>query len=292
MLTKKKGLGRNLEALLGPCSILAETADSPEKEQVLWLSVNDLRPGAFQPRKAFDSEALKELSDSIRQHGVLQPILVRSTKKKGYEIVAGERRFRAAKIAELSTIPCIIKRMSDAQVMAVALIENLQREDLNVIDQALAIQRLLEEFSMTHQQIAQSLGQSRATISNLLRLLNLEQDVQALLENGELEMGHGRSLLALPKAEQLKMALLVIEHGFSVRETEARIRVMLNPTVYSQTANPVVEQSFVDFQERLQKHLGVSVQINQSKTGKGKLTIAYKNKETLEKILSYFESVE
>ena len=234
---KKRGLGRSLNAILSPPPKPTESADNVaalEKpltsvadaapDLMKELAVDQLQRGQFQPRRAMDQEALAELAASIKSHGVLQPIIVRQLSGGQCEIIAGERRWRAAKLAGLATVPVVIKKVADDAAMAIGVIENIQRENLNPIEEATAFSRLLHEFEMTHQEVAEAVGRSRAAVSNLLRLLNLTTSVQKLLEHGDMEMGHARALLPLAKDQQLKAAQYIVEQGLSVRETEAYVR--------------------------------------------------------------------
>ncbi|HIF54477.1 MAG: ParB/RepB/Spo0J family partition protein, partial [Methylococcales bacterium] len=220
MAERKRGLGRGLNALLGDVPLKAE-----EKVQNLQtLPIEFLQRGKYQPRKDMNPETLRELADSIKAQGIIQPIVVRLIAGQQYEIIAGERRWRAAQLAALQEVPVVIKQLDDRSVLAVALIENIQREDLNALEEAEALRRLLDEFEMTHQQIAEAVGKSRATVSNLLRLLDLHSDVKRLLEKGLIEMGHARALLSLQDDKQMEIATKVVEKGLTVRAVEKLIK--------------------------------------------------------------------
>src|SRR5690554_6340786 len=225
MAAKKRGLGKGLDALLGVGS--AETSASAADDELRNLPVEFLSRGRYQPRNDFDPAALQELADSIRAQGVVQPIVVRPTGVDRYEIVAGERRWRAAQLAGLAEIPALVRDIPDEAAVAVALIENIQREDLNPLEEAAAFKRLVDELEMTHQQVADAVGRSRASVTNLIRLLDLHPDVKQHVAEGHLEMGHARALLALPTARQPEAAALVARRGLSVRETEALVKRLL-----------------------------------------------------------------
>ncbi|HFC30070.1 MAG TPA: ParB/RepB/Spo0J family partition protein, partial [Oceanospirillales bacterium] len=222
-VNKKRGLGRGLDALLGAKPKKTAT-QSTSDNQLTELDVDLIQPGKFQPRSKMDMMKLRELADSIKAQGMVQPVIVRSIGTNKYEIIAGERRWRAAQIAEISKIPVVIRDVDDRQTIAMALIENIQREDLNPLEEAIALQRLIDEFELTHLQAAQAVGRSRTAVSNLLRLLELHKDVKKLVDNGDLEMGHARALLALEKNQQLKAAGEIIRKAMSVRVTEKYIK--------------------------------------------------------------------
>ncbi|MDX5298490.1 MAG: ParB/RepB/Spo0J family partition protein, partial [Gammaproteobacteria bacterium] len=228
MVTKKRGLGeRGLGALLSGSSAkssASKEAATPEDGELRDLPVDLIQRGRYQPRRDMDPEALQELSDSIRQQGVMQPVVVRPIGEGRYELIAGERRWRATQLAGLDRIPAVIRDVPDEAAIAMALIENIQREDLNPIEEAFALQRLQDEFGLTQQQVADAVGKSRTTITNLLRLIGLAPDVRVMLEHGDLEMGHGRALLTLPADVQLQVARQIVSRGLSVRQTEALVR--------------------------------------------------------------------
>lgn len=298
MSTKKRGLGtgRGLDALLGAVRQAKDevanaetTATQQAKDSFLQLPLDQLQRGRYQPRRDMNPVALQELADSIKAQGVMQPIVVRAFGDAGrFEIVAGERRWRAAQMAGLDTIPALVRDISDDTAMAMALIENIQREDLNPMEQATAMHRFVEEFELTHQQIAEAVGKARATVSNLLRLMALPREVKTLLEHGDLEMGHARALLALPEQQQTEAARLIVAKGFSVRQTESLVRSLLaakeNP---SDTKR--VDPNVADLQQNLIDKLGAAVQINYNKKGQGKLIISYNSFEELDGILAHIQ---
>ena len=280
-MAKLKGLGRGLDALLGgdeaPAPVASAT-DTPRE-----LAIDQLQPGKYQPRSRMDQEALKELAESIKTQGVIQPILVRSRSEGGYEIVAGERRWRAARMAGLQAVPVVVRDIPDNQALAVALIENIQREDLNSLEQAQGIQRLTNEFGLTHQAAAEALGRSRTAITNLLRLLELAPPVRELLAEGKLDMGHARALLALPTLRQVEFANDIAAKGLSVREVEKRVGELVSrpkPRV-PRTVDRDVER----LQEELAQKLGTAVQLKQKGKGRGLLIIEYRDLDQLDGLI-------
>lgn len=282
MNTKKSRLGRGLDALLGENGAVMADAASDRLQQ---LPVEILQRGQFQPRRQMDKEALDDLANSIAKQGVLQPIVARKLASGDYEIIAGERRWRAAQQAGLDRVPVVVRELSDEDAMIVGLIENLQREDLNPIEEARGMQRLIEEFTMTHQQVADSVSRSRAAVSNLLRLLSLQPDVSALLEQGQLDMGHARALLSLDLAAQQKAAQLIIKSGMSVRQAEQLVR-----RLQEEQANPVSKVKEKDpdirhLEESLSEKLGTRVEIKLGSRGKGKLVIDFHGNDVLQGIL-------
>lgn len=279
------GLGRNLSALLGS-SYLASVANNTPKTQIIQLAIDSLQPGKYQPRTVIEDAPLQELANSIKQQGLMQPLVVRALDDSKYEIIAGERRWRACRIAGLEDIPVIVHEVDDETAMAMALIENLQREDLNPVDQARAMARLIDEFSMTHQQIAELLSKSRATVSNFLRLLSLAGEVMRLLEHGDLDMGHARCLLILDKEQQLDIAKLIIAKQLSVRDTEK----LVNRVKQGHKEPPAVHQQpdFIYVQQHIKalgNFLNTKVTLKQSKAGKGSLVINYDSVEWLESVI-------
>lgn len=277
---KKRGLGRGLSELLG------DVASSPAQEKpqdVQKLPIEFLQRGKYQPRRDMDPEKLKELSDSIAAQGIIQPIIVRKLVDDKYEIIAGERRWRAAQLAELQEVPVLVKDIDDRSVMAVALIENIQREDLNALEEADALHRLLDEFELTHQQIAEAVGKSRATVSNLLRLLDLAPDVKTMLGKGQLEMGHARALLGLDDAKQVEIANKVVKQGLTVRAVEKLVREQNQekPVVVKK-----VDPDTLRLQRQLSERTGAKVEINHQENGKGKLIFSYTSLEELEGIIN------
>ncbi len=293
MNMNKRGLGKGLDALLATSAVASVKQQQAEQAQTLSadgtlkeLALSQLTPGRYQPRKDMSDEALAELAESIRAQGVIQPIVVRETAPQQYEIIAGERRWRASRQAGLQKVPCIIKAIDDKATIAVALIENIQREDLNAIEEAQALERLQSEFSLTHQQIAEAVGKSRAAVSNLLRLNQLEAPVKRLVEQKQLEMGHARALLALSSAQQLEAAQMVVAKSLTVREAERLVKQMQNPAPEAQTSpvNPQVELA----ENRLSEHFGTQVAINQRKNGKGSIVISFDQTDKLKQILAMF----
>jgi ParB family chromosome partitioning protein len=288
MTVKRSGLGRNLSALLGASSssILAEKEAPIEKtSQRTTLTSSCLQAGRYQPRGAFDDESIAELAESIKKQGLLQPLLVRALQTDQYEIIAGERRWRACQLAGIQDIPVIIHQVDDETAMAMALVENLQREDLNAMDQARAMHRLTTEFALTHQQIADLLSKSRTAVTNYLRLLNLSHDVRLFLENGDLDMGHARCLLVLDEHQQTYVAKLIIAKQLSVRETEALVtRVKSGATLQAKKVPaPILFEAEL---EHLSKQLLAKVKIKPGKSGKGSLIIPYQNEDNLQTMLN------
>ncbi|PCJ12689.1 MAG: chromosome partitioning protein ParB [Gammaproteobacteria bacterium] len=288
MAAKKRGLGRGLDALLGS-STVEFVSPSDKDGDLAHLPVEFLQRSQFQPRKDFSPESLQELADSIKSQGVIQPIVVRLIDTNKYEIIAGERRWRATQLAQLDTIPAVVRKVTDEAAFAIALIENIQRENLNPIEEAAALQRLQEKFELTHQQVAEAVGKSRATVSNLLRLMSLDEVIKTMLERGDLEMGHARALLSLANNDQRKAGKLVAAKNLSVRQTEALVRKMLadqeNPSSTQQTLNPDVQL----LQESLSEKLGAAVNIQYNARGKGKLVITYNSLDELDGILSHID---
>lgn len=293
MSDKKRALGRGLSEL-GLSELLGNvlTSNQPNQvsnlEELQYLAIESIHPGKSQPRKDMDRESLHALAHSIRAQGIIQPIVVRKTAApNSYEIIAGERRWRAAQLAELKKIPAIIRDISDKNSAALALIENIQREDLGALEEATAFHRLIQEFEMTHQQLADITGKSRSSVSNLLRLLNLEPSVKTLLEKGSIEMGHARALLGLSHEQQIKLAQTIINKSLSVRITEQMVQKIENPqTKISSKTNKNTDPKIVDLQESLTTKLASPVMIKHTKKGKGKLIINYKDIDELEKIIS------
>ncbi|MFQ6021582.1 MAG: ParB/RepB/Spo0J family partition protein [Acidiferrobacterales bacterium] len=283
MSDKKPRLGRGLDALLD-----ATVKPLPGREALRNIPIDLLQRGKYQPRTHIDKRALNELADSIRTEGLVQPIVVRELKNGNYEIIAGERRWRAAQIVGLDTIPAMVRRVPDEAVIAIALIENIQREDLNPLEEASALQRLLNEFGMTHQQVATRVGRSRAAVTNILRLLTLNSDVRTLLEQGKLDMGHARALLALTGKAQSQVARQVARQGLSVRATEALVRRRLKQTTTRKTPHRgSVDPDTRALQDRLSERLGAKVRIVHKRSGRGTLIIHYNSTEELEGILSH-----
>ncbi|MGE5525149.1 MAG: ParB/RepB/Spo0J family partition protein [Rhodospirillaceae bacterium] len=286
-MVKLKGLGRGLDALLGADeekTSAAATAGDGLRE----LPIDSLQPGKYQPRTHMEQEALGELAASIKTQGVMQPVLVRPVGDDRYEIIAGERRWRAARMAGLTVVPTLVRDIPDQQALAAALIENIQREDLNPLEEAIGIQRLVQEFGLTHQAVADSLGRSRAAVSNLLRLLELAPPVRELVSQRKLDMGHARALLALPVTGQVALARAAVDHQWSVREVEQRVAAALKaPTAAAPTPRRVVDRDVARLQEELSQRLGTTVEIrNGAKKGAGKLLISYRSLDELDALLT------
>jgi ParB family chromosome partitioning protein len=285
--TKKRGLGRGLDALLGNSGSAAEATASSSGQ----LPVDLIQRGRYQPRRDFDETALKELADSIKAQGVVQPVVVRPVADGHYELIAGERRWRAAQLAGLSEIPAVIREVDDRTAMAMGLIENIQRQDLNAVEEASALHRLLNDFGLTHQQVAEAVGKSRSAVSNLLRLLELDAGVKTLVEERKMEMGHARALLALQPEAQKAAALEVVDKGLSVRETEALVKGLQEATAKDEASKPKTQpKSDPDVErliQRLSEKLGAQVKLQQGRGGKGKVIISYNSLDELDGILDH-----
>ncbi len=277
-MTKLKGLGRGLDALFS-----GDESGDMKTDKLQDLDIISLKPGKYQPRTNMDAAALESLAESIKTQGIMQPILVRAIGVDSYEIIAGERRWRAAQLAGLVEVPVIIREVADETALAISLIENIQRENLNPLEEAMGIQRLIDEFGMTHQSAAQALGSSRSAVSNLLRLLNLSEPVQKLMMAGKIEMGHGRALLALTSAEQVTLANRIVLKQLSVRETERLIQ-QHNKPVTPQSRK--VDRDQLALQERISERLGAQVTIKSGKKGRGNIVIQYTSLDQLDEILS------
>jgi ParB family chromosome partitioning protein len=280
---KMKGLGRGLDALLDRAS----EAAPPKEERLATARLDQLETGRYQPRTKMDEGALAELAASIRSQGLMQPILVRPITGERYEIIAGERRWRAARIAELDEVPIVVRDVPDRSALAMALIENIQREDLNPLEEASGLQRLVEEFRLTHQEVADAVGRSRTAVTNLLRLLSLQRPVQELVQAGTLEMGHARALLALEGKRQCEAAQSVATRGLSVRETERLVQTLLASV--KKPARPQVRKADRDVQrleEELSEALGTTVEIHSGAKGTGKLVLHYMSHEHLDDLLA------
>lgn len=298
MSSKRRGLGRGLDALLGgvPSATASETRPDRQKNTnnnnaITSLPVDMLRRGKYQPRSDMRTEALEELADSIRAQGIVQPIVVRPVDGGSYEIIAGERRWRAAQLAELHDVPVVIRDVPDEAAIAMALIENIQRENLNPIEEAVALQRLIQEFELTHQAAAEAVGRSRTAVTNLLRLFDLNDDVKSLLERRELEMGHARALLGLQGQQQSKAAKQVALRGLSVRETEQLVRRMRdsadNDKKHPQKSR--LDPDIQRLQDELSERLGARVSFQHSASGKGRIQLQYNSLDELEGILAHIK---
>lgn len=277
-MVKAKGLGRGLDALLGDSEAPARSAESLRN-----VAIDELQPGKYQPRSHMAHDALAELAESIKTQGVMQPILVRPLAGGRYEIVAGERRWRAARMAGLATVPALVKEVADQQALAAALVENIQREDLNPLEEATGIQRLVQEFGLTHQAIAETLGRSRASVTNTLRLLELAPPVRELLAEGRIDMGHARALLALPVARQIELAREAANKGLNVREVEQRVADALKT---AQPRRPRADRDVARLEEEWSDRLGTTVQIKPRGKRGGKLVVVYRTLDDLDQLLA------
>ncbi|MBW8454991.1 MAG: ParB/RepB/Spo0J family partition protein [Pseudomonas sp.] len=288
MATKKRGLGRGLDALLGGASVSAmqEEAAKVDTRELQQLPLELVQRGKYQPRRDMDPQALEELAQSIRNHGVMQPIVVRPVEGGRYEIIAGERRWRASQQAGLERVPALVREVPDEAAIAMALIENIQREDLNPIEEAVALQRLQQEFQLTQQQVADAVGKSRVSVSNLLRLIALPEEIKTLLSHGDLEMGHARALLGLPADQQIEGARHVVARGLTVRQTEALVRQWLS-SKEKPKAEVRVDPDISRLEQRLAERLGSPVQIKHGHKGKGQLVIRYSSLDELQGVLAH-----
>lgn len=291
-MVKRKGLGRGLDALLGmgEDENLAEGSDTVQRGALKELPVEFMCRGKYQPRRDMHPEALEDLANSIRAQGVMQPIVVRPTGIDSYEIIAGERRWRAAQQAGLDTIPALIRDVTDESAVAMALIENIQREDLNAIEESQALVRLQQEFGLTQQQVAEAVGKSRSTVTNLMRLMTLEQDVQKFLEHGDLEMGHARALLGLEGGAQIETARTIVAKGMTVRQTEALVRrVLQQEQRHENEPAKKIDPDTKRLQDDLSDQVGVPVLIQHNAKGKGKLVLKYNSLDELDGILKHIK---
>ena len=297
MSAKKRGLGRGLDALLGAAaggpSALANVGDTaapePVEDSILKdLPVDLIQRGKYQPRRDIDQDSLQELADSIKVQGVMQPIVVRPISDTKFEIIAGERRWRATQLAGLDTIPALVREVPDSAAIAMSLIENIQREDLNPIEEAAALLRLQQEFELTQQEVANAIGKSRSTVANLLRLMTLQDDVRRMVEHGDLEMGHARALLGLAGGQQSQAARSVVGKGLSVRQTEALVRKLLEREE-TPVAQPTLDPNVRHLQDDLSQRLGTRVEIKHGSSGGGKLVLAYSSLDQLDGILSHIK---
>jgi ParB family chromosome partitioning protein len=299
MAPKTKGLGRGLDALLATSKSVADkqtqeaNVEGSESDKLAndnelkKIPIEFLQPGKYQPRKDMADEALEELAASIKSQGIIQPIVVRSIGENKYEIIAGERRWRAAQMAELDLVPCLLKDIPDDAAVAIALIENIQREDLNAMEEAQALDRLMVEFELTHQQVADAVGKSRTTVSNLLRLNGLQAPVKTLLEHGDIEMGHARALLGLDGEAQSELAKQVAEQGLTVRQTEALVKKSLSSQIQAPTPQQKEDPDVLRLQTRLSETFGTPVKINHNAKGKGKVIIDFADLAHLDGILAH-----
>jgi ParB family chromosome partitioning protein len=283
---RKKRLGRGLGSLIGNIDELTQVSEQDRASGLRELDVDRIQRGKYQPRQNFDQQSLQELADSIRSQGIVQPIVVRP-EGDHFELVAGERRWRAAQIAGLQKIPAVIRELDGKSAAAISLIENIQREDLNPLEESQALMRLIDEFDLTHQQVADSVGRSRASVSNLLRLLDLADPVKDLVNRGLLDMGHARALLGLIRHDQIEVGNIVVNRGLSVRETEALVKQTLKG---GPEKKPVAQEPDPDIRRletRISEKLGAAVKIKSGKQGSGQLIVSFHNSEELEGILDH-----
>ena len=288
---KKATLGRNLDALLGK----TKQAVSVEQSQTLGLGLQDvpverIEPGRYQPRSVMDPERLEELAESIKAQGLVQPVVIRPLAREGhYELIAGERRWRATQLAGLKTIPAIVRQIEDESALALALIENIQREDLNPLEEALAIKRLIDEFELTHAEAAHAVGRSRAAVSNLLRLLELDGGVRQLIEKHQIDMGHARALLTLESKDQVRVAHEIVAKGLSVRQTEQLVRGLKAPKGSKKTANGADKSPDLErLEQELTETLCAPTTVKHTASGKGQVVIRYTSLDELDGLLARF----
>lgn len=291
MAAKKRGLGeRGLGALLAGSKVNLDRDVSEHDGELREIPVDLIQRSRYQPRRDMDQAALQELADSIRQQGVMQPVVLRPLSEGRFELIAGERRWRATQLAELDRIPAIIRDVPDEAAIAMALIENIQRENLNPIEEAFALQRLQDEFGLTQAQVAEAVGKSRTTITNLLRLIGLAEEVRTMLEHGDLEMGHGRAMLTLPPEQQAQVARQVVSKSLSVRQTEALVRKIQQESPSSKKPRKgEIDPNIRALQDDLANRLGARVQIDHGQRGKGKLVIEYSSLDELDGILGHIK---
>ncbi len=285
-MAKMRGLGRGLDALLGGDS--TATASTTPGESLTTVNIDAIQPGRYQPRTRMDQEALSDLASSIRSQGLMQPILVRSISTGHYEIIAGERRWRAARMAGLGEVPVVVREVGDNAALAMALIENIQREDLNPIEEAAGIQRLIDEFQMTHEAAAQAVGRSRSAVSNLLRLLSLTPSVRELLEGGTIDMGHARALLALSPQRQTEAARVVVGKGLSVRDTEQLVANLIKDVPASPRRR--VDRDVVRLEEELSERVGTRIEIKPGTKGTGKIIVRYASHDHFDDLVARLAS--
>jgi len=279
-MAKQKGLGRGLDALLG-----SDVPAGAETDGMRMLRVEQMQSGKYQPRSHMDEAALETLAESIKAQGIMQPILVREIATDQYEIIAGERRWRASQLAGLDEVPVLIREIEDESALEMALIENIQRENLNPIEEALGIKRLIDEFSMTHEKAASAVGRSRVAVSNLLRLLTLAADVQAMLVSGKLDMGHARALIGLDAAQQVMIANQVVRKNLSVREVESLVKKQQQAASPKNTTKPAVDRDVQALQETLSEALGTGVSISSKANGAGAMKINYSSLDQLDALI-------
>lgn len=282
MAVRRGGLNRGLGDLIGDAGL--EVLEKPEQETLKEIDINRIQAGKYQPRRSFDDNALSELAQSISEHGILQPIVVRPIAHERYEIIAGERRFRAGQQAGLAKVPCVIKNYNDKQALAVALIENLQRTDLNILEVAQGLQQLVDDFQLTHERVAQLIGRSRSSITNTLRLLELSDVVKKALGSGEIEMGHARAMLPLSPTDQLMVLSETKQKQMTVRQTEARVRELVSGKTKI-TSNTIKSSDIMALEEKVSQFMGYGVSICHKKSGDGKIILKYNSLDELDGIL-------
>jgi len=300
MLGKKRGLGKGLDSLLSSSTVTrnkqvshdinaekAQEVTEQDKGELQNINISLLQVGKYQPRRDMSSEALQELANSIQAQGIIQPVVIRKTGHQKYEIIAGERRWRAAKMVGLESIPCLIKNVKDDAAIAIALIENIQRENLNAMEEAIALKRIVDEFELTHQEVANAVGKSRTAVSNLLRLNNLNPDVQMLLEHGDIEMGHARALLVCEGELQSELAKIVVAKALNVRDTEKLVKQAQTPEKVK-TPPPICEKTEL-LVTSLENKFGLKVSAKNNKNGKGKLVIDYTSITDLDALITLIE---
>lgn len=283
---KKKRLGRGLGSLIGNIDEVIQVSEQDQSAGLLELGIDRIKRGRYQPRQHFDQQSLQELADSIRAQGVVQPLVVRR-EADHYELIAGERRWRAAQLAGLQTVPTVVRDLDSKSAAAVALIENIQREDLNPIEESQALMRLIDEFDLTHQQVADSVGRSRATVSNLLRLLDLAEPVKQQVNHGLLNMGHARALLTLVRHDQIEIANIIVNRGLSVRETEALVKQVQNNGTKKKAQADKVDPDIRRLENRIGEQLGAEVKIKTNARGSGQLIMHFHSSDELDGILQH-----
>ena len=282
--SKKRGLGRGLDALLG-ADDESPASSTEHRGELRNLPLQQIQPGKYQPRRHWNDEALDELAASIKSQGLIQPVVVRALGKNSYELIAGERRWRAAQRAKLAEVPALVKQVSEAAVPAMALIENIQREDLTPLEEADALKRLIDDFDLTHQQAADAVGRSRASVSNLLRLTELPPSIKLLLDDGKLEMGHARCLLTLPERDAETLAREAVRQGWTVRELEDAARRAQTEPKGKAKATPARDPNIAGLERELAERFATRVELAQGRGGRGKLVIHYHSNDELEGIL-------
>jgi ParB family chromosome partitioning protein len=294
MSVKKRGLGRGLDALLGSMPVVPSETEvqsgatsDPSAQALRHIPIDQIERGQYQPRQRFDEEALEELAASIKQHGLMQPVVVTEVSANRFQLIAGERRWRASQRVGLATIPAVVKVVQPDQQLAMALIENIQRENLNPMEEAVALSRLIEDFQLTHQAVADSVGKSRTAVTNAIRLTRLSKDAAQLVAEGLLDMGHGRALLALPVEQQGVTARRIAEKGFSVRQAESLVRKMLSEPRVEAGSRTKADPDVIRLEQQLTSFLGQRVSIKQQSKSKGQLSIRYDSLDELDGILSH-----